>query len=106
MDLKELKKFWKLITTERVTISRRVFIGPCFLFSCHVEPTDGGAVVDAHFYDGVDTTGEEKLCFTNQYGSARFQPVIPLYFSHGLYLYLETNVTSITVQYMSEELLR
>lgn len=93
--------FWRQVITERVTASGQVCLTPCFVFAVSVEPTDGSAAIDAHLYDGHSTAEREKLTFTSLEGHPQFCPSVPMFFRRGLYAYLETNVASITVMYLS-----
>lgn len=99
--LDERLAFWRQVITERVTASGQVCVTPCYVFAVSVEATDGSAVIDAHLYDGHSTAEKEKITFTNQYAHPQFCPVVPMFFRRGLYAYLETNVASITVMYLS-----
>jgi len=100
MNLEETFKLWDMCITERVTGSRLVYPSPCWVLACHVEPDDGAAVIDAHLLDGQAITSPCVICFTNQYGSARFQPAVPMKFKHSLFVYNQTNVTAMTLVYL------
>lgn len=100
-NLEEILAQYRKVITERVTASGQVCLTPCFVFAVSVEPTDGNAVFDAHLYDGHSVVSREKLTFTTQNASPIFCPCVPMFFRRGLYVYLETNVASITVVYLS-----
>jgi len=100
MNLADHYDLWKRIVTERVTSDRMVYNSACFLVGVHIELTNGQAVFDAHIYNGLNAYAEEKLTFVGQYCRAEYTPSLPMYFDMGLYVHRETNVTSITVQYI------
>ena len=101
-SLECLVKFWKRFETVRVTADALVCRHPCFVSSIHVESGNVANPSKVHFYDGHDTSGEEKLGFNTRDGGYEVEVDIPHYFKKGLYIDFEANTTSVTVQFMIE----
>jgi len=101
-SLECLVKFWKRITTVRVTDSALVCRHSCFLFSAIIKG-DGAGTMEVDIYDGHDTDGEIKVSLRRSAADTMpisFNP--PAYFSKGLYIYHRGNMQSATVQFMIE----
>lgn len=92
----------KLCTTEYVTSSRMVTTKPCWIFDIVISPTDADSKSIAYMRNGEIATSDILMNFSARYSHPLQAACLPMYFSKGLYVELNTNVVGVTVQYLIE----
>lgn len=92
----------RLATTECVTSSRRLSSKPCWVLSVSFAPTDAAALHLASLENSEITLVNTLIQCRSQYGQTKIQPPIPIYFNKGLFVTLEYNTQSVTVQYLQD----
>ncbi len=100
MDLLALAR---LTSCVRVTGDQRLISRPSFLFSL-VITSDGGGEADGAIYDGANTKGTFRFdlyCVDEAQQQLSFDP--PVYMPHGIYVDVGSNVESIVVQFLGED---
>lgn len=90
---------------EWVTASRILSKVPCELVYAQVVPT--GAVATTAFYEGENAQAREIIQFAiTVVLNWTFDPAVPVYCQHGLYLIIDQNTAGVFVQWrelMNEE---
>ena len=90
----------RLATTEIVTTTRLVCAKPCWLLFASFAPTDAAALFLASLENSEITLVNTLIQCRSFYGQTKIQPNVPIYFNRGLFVTLEYNTASVTVQYL------
>lgn len=85
---------------ERITASRMLCKGPCYLSYVHSDPTASGSAMAVDVYDGENDSGDLKFTINNVNVHPPLSLPRPAYFRRGLYIKLTSNAASVSVQYM------
>jgi len=99
MERFEIERWSKDIRTERVTVSRCIASGPCFIHHLALASNSSGAAT-ADIYNGVSAKGDLKIDMTtidDYYAQHDYWP--PMYFGRGIHVELGSNVLSVIVRY-------
>ncbi len=92
----------KLTTTVRVTADSLVSTHGCYLFNAFIS-SNGSGEADAAVYDGIDTSGKERLnlfCVDEGMDQLLFMPPMP--FEQGLYVDVGSYVKEVVLMFISE----
>lgn len=91
VDSKEYS--WRRITADQLLSNRA-----CELCYVAVEPSADASTVA--IYDGEDTTGDEiHTLIREETDQIVFNPPVPVFCRHGLYIDIGSNVTAVFVQW-------
>ena len=86
--------------TEYVTSSGMVTSKPCFIFDVVVSPTDADTKSIAYLRNGELVTSPILINFSARNAHPLQAACLPIYFTRGLYVELNTNVVGVTVHYL------
>jgi len=92
----------KLCITTRVTANVSVCKRPCWLVGLIVEPETIANVTRVYARNGESEQAEILIPYGAQYAQPIHHSVFPVYFNRGLYIDLETNALSCTVQFLED----
>ena len=93
-------ELWKKITTQNGTTSRRLCLGPCFLFYANAW-VYGSGVGFLLFLNGGDDSGENLASLLIPGNDTRqFQPPKPVFYDKGLYVSTAWTEGRWTVQFV------
>jgi len=92
----------RLATTMRVIASQVVCIKPCWLLSVVIEPTNAGAVSLTHLRNGNLLTSDILISLGSQYAHPTHNGPFPIYFNQGLFVEFNTNIESVTAQFLED----
>jgi len=96
----ELLYISKFACSEHVTGSRLITSRPCYLLSMLVRPTNAGSASVLYLRNGETALADILISVGGQYVHPLHEFVIPVYFNAGLYCDLDTNVASVSIQYL------
>ena len=92
----------RLAVTECVTTTRLVTSKPCWVLFVSFAPIDAAALFLASLENSEITLVDTLIQCRSFYGQTKIQPPIPLYFNRGLFVTLEYNTKSVTLQYLED----
>ena len=99
MNRNEIEEWAKDIRTERVTVSRCIASGPCYIHYLALSSNSSGAAT-ATIYNGISAKGDLKVdmtCIDDYFDHQDFWP--PMYFDRGIFVDVGSNVSSVMVRY-------
>ena len=97
-----LLKVSKECTTTRVVTKGCLSHRPCFVFCVIIEPETIANVSRVYAKNGETEAADILIAFGGQYAHPSHIATLPVYFNKGLYIDLETNALSCTVQYLED----
>ena len=92
----------KACVTTRVLADGVVSDKPGWLFCVVIEPETIANVSRVYARNGERALADIVIAFGGQYSHPSHIASIPVYFNRGLYVELETNAVSCTVQYLED----
>ena len=104
-DPKELRKLWKLAEWKYIADDAEICEGSCFVLdiSVKVAGTAGAAIL----YDGLNANADIILRIGGVANDTKDKDYQwPLYCKKGIYAVLDANVTSMTVHFIREAILK